>query len=271
MVKRGDKVAITGGSSGIGLATARACAAAGADVALLARNAERLEKARQEVAAVAGAGKVVAVQADVCDNESVLRAASEVLSELGGLDLLVANAGYAQAAPIWDLPVETYERLIDTNYLGHVRVVHAFVDHFRRQGSGAICLVTSMLGFMSFYGYGAYSGSKYAIAGFGEALRQEMLPSGVSVHVFYPPTTDTPGLEAENETKPALTWAIEGSSRKFTADEVAAVMLSGIGRGKFTQMIGADSWAIFWLMRVAPGLVRWVLDRQLRAHDAASA
>ncbi len=120
-----------------------------------------------------------------------------------------------------------------------------------------------MLGFMSFYGYSGYAASKFAIVGFAEALRQEALPYGVHVCVFFPPTTDTPGLEAENETKPALTWAIEGSSRKFSPEDVARVMLAGFARHRFTNMIGVDSWAIFWLSRLAPGLVRWVIDREL--------
>ncbi len=189
---------------------------------------------------------------------------------LGGpCDLLVCNQGYARCAPIQEATIDGFRDLLETNLLGHVRLVKAFEPGMRTVGRGDIRLVTSMLGFMSFYGYGAYSASKFGIVGFAEALRQELLPHGIRVGVFYPPTTDTPGLAEENETKPALTWAIEGSSRKFTAAQVATALLKGVERGRFVDMIGADSWFIYYATRWAPGLVRWILDRDLWKHVKA--
>lgn len=262
----GKKVAISGGSSGIGKAAALRLARQGCDVALLARDLGRLEEAAAEIRAAAPGRKVVVVSMDAADDASVAAACERVFAELGGLDLLVANQGYARCAPVWEAPMEDFRAIMDTNFFGHVRLVKGFAEHFKRQRSGAIVLVTSMLGFMAFHGYGAYAASKYAIAGFSEALRQEMLPFGVSVHVFYPPTTDTPGLASENETKPALTWAIEGSSRQFTADQVAEAMLAAVRKGRFVQLVGTDSWAIYTLFRWVPGVVRWVIDRELWKH-----
>lgn len=258
----GKKVAITGGSSGIGLATALRLAREGASVAILARNPERLQGALEQLQG-AGAGPHAAVSVDVTDPEAVDDAAKQVLSELGGLDLLICNSGYARCATVDDASVEAFHALMDTNFFGHLHVVKAFVPHFKAQGSGAISLVTSMLGFMSFYGYGGYSASKYAIVGMGEALRQELAPHGVQVQIFYPPTTDTPGLEAENEDKPAITWAIEGTSKKFTPDEVAVALLAGIDRGRVVNMVGADSWFIYYASRWAPWLVRMIMDREM--------
>lgn len=261
---KGKRVVVTGGSSGIGLALAKRVASQGASVAIVARNAEKLEAARAAIAGVAVHGAVaLAVPADVTDDDSVAAMAAQVLDTLGGVDVVVCNQGFARCAPVWSAPIEDYQRILDTNYLGHVRVVKAFVPALKAQGSGHVQLVTSMLGFMSFFGYGAYAASKFAIVGFAEALRQELLPFGVHVGVFYPPTTDTPGLAEENASKPALTWAIEGSSRKFTAEQVADEILRGIARKRFTNMIGADSWFIYWASRWAPGLVRWILDRDL--------
>jgi NAD(P)-dependent dehydrogenase (short-subunit alcohol dehydrogenase family) len=263
---RGKRVVLSGGSSGIGKEAAILLARQGCDVAIVARDAARLEAARAEIAAAAAPGrKVIAVSADVTSDESVDAAAREVLATLGGVDVLVANQGYARCAPITEQSMDEVRALLDTNFLGHVRLVKAFAPAMKAQRSGTVCLVASMLGFMGFYGYGAYAASKFAIAGFGEALRQELLPHGVQVNVFYPPTTDTPGLEAENETKPALTGAIEGSSRTFTAVQVAQAMLDGISSRAFVSMVGLDSWAIYWLSRFAPRLVRWVIDRELWA------
>jgi NAD(P)-dependent dehydrogenase (short-subunit alcohol dehydrogenase family) len=265
MQLEGKKAAVTGGSSGIGKAAAAQLVALGCDVAILARDPARLEAARAEIAA-AGPGKVVVVPVDVTDDASVAAAAASVLQQLGGLDLLILNQGYARCAPTWEASLDDFHGLMETNYFGHVRVVKAFLDHFRRQRSGSIQLVTSMLGFMSFYGFGAYAASKHAIVGFGSALRQELLPYGVEVGVFYPPTTDTPGLAEENESKPALTWAIEGTSRKFTSEQVAAKLLDGVRRNRFVNMVGFDSWFIYYATKWAPWLVRWIIDGQLWKH-----
>jgi 3-dehydrosphinganine reductase len=264
---QGKKVAITGGSSGIGKAAAIALAKAGASVAILARNQATLDAALAEIRAAGADGQAfVAVSVDVTSDEAVASAAKTVLAELGGLDVLINNAGFARCAPAYEASMDDYHHIMETNFMGHVRVVRAFLPHFQAQGSGDISLVSSMLGFMSFHGYGAYSASKFAIVGFAEALRQEMLPYGVRVTVFYPPTTDTPGLEKENEDKPALTWAIEGNSRKFTPEQVATSLLSGIDKGLFTNMVGADSWFVYYASRYAPWLVRFIIDRDLWAH-----
>lgn len=262
----GKRVLVTGGSSGIGLAAAKIVAQEGAHVALVARNAERLRAAREEVAKVAAEGSRIEVfSLDVTDPDASAVTVKQVIEALGGLDVLILNAGYARCGAVEKQPLHEFRALMDTNFMGHLHIVQAAAAHLKAQRSGSICLVTSMLGFMSTYGYAAYSASKYAIVGFAEGLRQEMLPYGVHVGVFYPPTTDTPGLATENESKPELTWQIEGSSRQFTSEQVAYALLRGVRRRWFTNMVGFDSWAIYYLSRWAPGLVRWVIDRPVRA------
>ncbi len=167
-----------------------------------------------------------------------------------------------------DLADDDFDAMMNVNYMGHVNITRALLPHFREQGHGDISLVTSMLGFMGFYGYGAYAASKFAIVGFAECLRQEMLPHGVRVGVFYPPTTDTPGLARENEDKPPETWAIEGMSKAFTADQVATALLRGVARGRYTNMVGFESWSVYYAYRYIPGVVRMVIDRQLRQYLA---
>lgn len=264
---RGKRVVVSGGNSGIGRAAALLLARQGAHVAVLARDQGRLDAVVAEARALASAEqRFAAISVDLTSDAAVDQAAAQVLAALGGIDLLICNAGYAKAAPVSEHDLAGFHALMETNFFGHVRLVRAFLPTFKQQRSGAISLVTSMLGFMSFYGYGAYSASKFAIVGFAEALRQELLPYGVSVGVFYPPTTDTPGLATENESKPALSWAIEGTSRKFSAEAVAEALLAGIQKGRFTDMVGSDSWAIWYLSRWFPGLVRWVLDREVHGY-----
>jgi NAD(P)-dependent dehydrogenase (short-subunit alcohol dehydrogenase family) len=259
----GKRVVISGGSSGIGKALAIQVAKRGASVAILARDAGRLESARAEIAA-AGNGKVIAVSVDVTSDASVEAGAAKVLAELGGIDVLIANQGYARCAPIWETSIDDFQAIMNTNFYGHVRLVKAFVPTFRAQQSGSICLVASMLAFMSFYGYGPYSASKHAIVGFSEALRQEMGLYNVHVNLHFPPTTETPGLTEENKTKPPVTWAIEESSRKFTSEQVAASILAGIDQNRLVNLIGVDSWFIYVAKRFAPWLVRFFIDSDLK-------
>jgi len=264
----GKKALITGGSSGIGLATARGLVQQGARVCLAARGEERLRAAVTELAGLANASSLSAgsVTMDVTDGASVERGLRVALERLGGLDMLVNCAGFAVPGYVEVLDEDVYRVMLETNYLGPVRVIRASLGHFIGQRSGTIVNVASMAGFMGLYGYGAYCGSKFALSGFTECLRQDLLPHGVTVHLCYPPTTATPGLARENEIKPPETWALEGSSRAFSPDQVAATILRGVQRGRFHILVGFDSWTIWALQRFAPGLVRRVGDRILRRH-----
>jgi 3-dehydrosphinganine reductase len=264
----GKRVLITGGSSGIGLATARGLVQQGARVCLAARGDERLRAAVAELSGLANASRVSAgfVIMDVTDGDSVERGLRAALEQLGGLDMLVNCAGFAVPGYVEALDEDVYRAMLETNYLGPVRVIRASLGHFIGQRSGTIVNVASMAGFMGLYGYGAYCGSKFALSGFTECLRQDLLPHAVTVHLCYPPTTRTPGLARENEIKPAETWALEGSSRAFSPDQVAAGILRGVRRGRFQILVGFDSWTIWLLQRFAPSLVRRACDRVLRRH-----
>lgn len=266
----GKKVLITGGSSGIGRSLALQLAAEGADVAIWARRQAQLDTTLAELKAAAQkpTQRFVAMSVDVKDRPAIRTAAALLLEELGGLDVLVNNSGFAQPVPLSELTDDDIDQMTNINYMGHVNVTRAFQPHFRAQKHGDICMVTSMLGFMGFYGYSAYCGSKFAIVGFAEGLRQELMTDGVRVTVFYPPTTDTPGLARENEVKSPETWAIEGKSAAFSSEDVAKKLMKGVQKGTFTNMIGASNWAIYYASRWAPRLVRWVIDGDLRKHLA---
>jgi 3-dehydrosphinganine reductase len=261
----GVRALVTGGSSGIGLELARALVREGAHVCIVARNAGRLQQAVDELShAVRSGGRPPCyVSLDVASPDALAGGLGEVLAQLGGLDLLINNAGYAQPGYIDEVSDSAYVDMMAVNYFGPMRLSRACLGHFRLQGSGRIVNVTSMLAFMGTFGYSAYCASKHALAGYTEALRQEALPFGVHVHLCYPPTTLTPGLERENRDKPPETWAIEGKSRAFSAEQVALGILRGVRAGRFHILVGLDSWSIWLAQRFAPGLVRFVLDRVL--------
>lgn len=263
------KVLVTGGSSGIGLAAAVQLAASGASVVVVARDDARLQSAVAAMRAVAPSQSQVfeGLSVDVMDDDAVAALPDAVLSRLGALDLLICNAGYALPAYVSESPMAAFQRMLDVNYLGHVRVVKAFLPHFLERRQGHISLVSSMLGFMSAFGYAAYSGSKYAIAGFAEALRHELKPHGVAVSLYYPPTTETPGLSEENRTKPQAVWAFESESgwnKLYKPEAVADSLLRHIQSGRYEGMIGWDSWLIFLAYRWFPTIARKMADDELK-------
>jgi 3-dehydrosphinganine reductase len=264
----GARVVITGGSRGIGLATAQQLAAQGAQVCIAARTERMLEEARAAIVAKvpSAQGRVHAVALDVREDTSVEAGVARALERLGGLDLLVNNAGYAAPGYLDQVPLRSFEDMLQVNYLGTVRTVRAALPHLIRQGHGHIVNVASMLGFMGMLGYSAYAGSKFAVAGFTECLRQELRPRGIGVSICYPPTTRTPGLERENQSKPAATWALEGSSRAFAPDEVARAIVRGVQRGQYEILVGLDSALVWRLQRHSPPVLRWLLDRMLTKH-----
>ena len=268
---RGRKVFITGGSSGIGEAAARLLAGWGAHVWIGARGLERLDEALAGVRAAASSDDQVfgRTAIDVADKESVAAAAKQVLKGLGGLDVLINNAGIAHPSTVLDTPDEVFDSMMRVNYFGTVHTTRALLPHFYEQRRGHIINVASMLGFMGIYGYTAYAASKYAITGFSDCLRQELLDHDVKLTVVFPPDTDTPQLHEENLIKPPETKAIAGEVKMLSAEAVALAMLKGAAAGKYHVVPGAMGSFTYFMYRHAPGMVRWVIDRELKKYRRA--
>lgn len=265
----GQRVFISGGSLGLGRALALQLAREGAHVCIAARGHEALQRTLAEMRAAAGtqATTLIARHVDVTDPAAVEAMAADAVQALGGLDLLICNQGFAHIAPVSDLPVADFRRLIEVNYLGHAYLCRAFAPHFMRQRRGRVAMISSVLGYLGMYGYAPYSASKWAIVGFAEGLRQELGLYGVPVQVIYPGTIETPGLAQENADKPAVVWAMESGSpfnKIRSADDVARRVLRAARGRRFENPLGWDGWFTFLASRHLPGLVRWLNDGDLR-------
>jgi NADP-dependent 3-hydroxy acid dehydrogenase YdfG len=167
----GRVAVITGASSGIGEATARALAADGHRVALLARRADRI----QALAGELGNG-AIAIEADVTDRDSIVAAAERVQQELGGADILVNNAGVMLTAPFTSDQREEHRRMVETNLLGAMTATEVFLDQLRANGGGDLVNVSSVAGRVAPAGFAAYAATKWGINGWSEALRVELQP-----------------------------------------------------------------------------------------------
>ncbi|MFC1569854.1 SDR family NAD(P)-dependent oxidoreductase [bacterium] len=259
------RVFITGGSSGIGLATAKLLAQQGADIAIVARHIPRLAKAKNEIkaACVHDDQQVIAMPIDVTNLLHIRKCAQKVMEQWGWMDLLINNAGISWPGYLHQIPDSVWENIIDINYIGTVNTTLAFLPYFMRQKSGHITNVASVLGFMGLFGYSAYSASKFAVVGFSDSLRQDLLPYHIHVSVFYPPDTDTPLLVEENKIKPAETKALAGKIKAMSAEKVARCLIKGIEKKKYTIIPGAMSKLTYYLNRFFPGILRFILDREL--------
>jgi NADP-dependent 3-hydroxy acid dehydrogenase YdfG len=176
---------ITGASSGIGAATARALHADGHRVALLARRADRIQTLADEL----GDG-VIAIEADVTDRDSLLAAAQRVQDELGGADILINNAGVMLLGPFGPEQSEDYRRMIETNLLGAITTTEVFLDQLKAGDGGDLINISSVAGRVARPTNGVYAATKFGLNGWSESLRQELLPD-VRVTVVEPGAVGT--------------------------------------------------------------------------------
>jgi short-subunit dehydrogenase len=173
----GTRVLVTGASRGIGEAIARAFAARGATLGLVARRREPLERLATQLP-----GEHAALEADVADADSIAGA----ISEFGQVDVLVANAGITHYRPFAELPLEEARQMNDVNWLGTIHTVRAALPGMIERGRGHVVIVSSGGGVRGFPHAAVYNGTKAAQRGFAEALRHELHGTGVSVTTVYP-------------------------------------------------------------------------------------
>lgn len=178
MQARSKVVLITGASSGIGEALAREYAGRGARLALCARREERLVDLCRSIAD--GGGEATALRADVTVDGDMERAVSETVSRYGGLDVVVANAGFSVAGAFERLGVDDYRRQLETNVFGVLRTAYASLEALKRS-RGSLALIGSVSGYVSAPGTTPYSMSKYAVRALAEGLWVELARHGIAV------------------------------------------------------------------------------------------
>jgi clavulanate-9-aldehyde reducatase len=221
-------VAITGASSGIGEATALACAKAGASVALAARRIDRIEQLAERIAA--DGGRALAVQTDVGEENQARAFIQRAHSELGRLDVLVNNAGVMLLGPIENAPTEEWRRMIQANVLGVLYCTHAALPRMREQGSGHIVNISSVAGRIARLGAGVYNLTKFGIGAFSESLRQEAVPMNVRVTVIEPGAvaTELP-MHNRPEILGEMAKRFEGVT-PLAAEDIARAVLYAVGQ-----------------------------------------
>lgn len=216
---------VTGGSSGIGLETARFLRKGGARVAICGRSKDRVEKAAKEIGALALVG-------DVGREEDAVRMVQTVVRELPDYNTLINNAGWGQFMPLLDLPLDDFKAVMDTNVFGAMLMARESARHFVQRRRGNIVNVSSTAGTRGFAGGTAYVASKFALGGMTECWRAELRKHEVRVMQINP-------SEVLTSFASSMGRAQKASEKKLRSEEIAhaiVAMLAMDDRGFTTEL-----------------------------------
>jgi NAD(P)-dependent dehydrogenase (short-subunit alcohol dehydrogenase family) len=252
----GRSALVTGASQGLGLEIARSLVRAGAGVCICSRTLADLERARDELVALAGDdARVLAVAADVSDRESVDELVQQALERFDDLTALVNNAGvYGPMGTIEEIDWDAWVQAIEVNLLGSVLMARALVPHFKRRGYGKIVQLAGGGATAPMPGISAYAASKAAIVRFAETLAGELRPHGVDVTAVAPGALNTRMLDEVLEAGPervgqgfydrALKQQASGGAGLDRAASLACFLVSGASDGISGKLISAiwDPW-----------------------------
>jgi len=250
-----DKVAfITGGSSGIGAELGKVFASQGAKVVLTARRKTKLAAVRSEIKAAGG--ECLTIQADVCDRASLDAAVAETVEQFGGIDIVVANAGFGVSGLVSDLTTEDFRRQFDTNFFGVVDTLYATLPYLRER-RGRFAIIGSVAGRIGMPRSGVYTASKFAVCGLAESLYHELDDQGVSVTLVNPGFVKTEIHQVDNK-------GVYRSDRKgvnpelltMPADKAARAIAHAIYKRKSEVMITNHAKAFVFLARHCPMTLR---------------
>jgi 3-dehydrosphinganine reductase len=255
----GRHVIVTGGSAGIGLATARLLARRGARVSIVARDRARLDAAARAIGPATGVAS-----ADVRDADSVRDAFAGLADVAGPCDVLVAAAGYAEPGYFERLGDESFRDQMEVNYFGTLHTARAVVPSMLERRGGHLVLVGSTAALIGVFGYSAYAPAKYAVRGLAETLRVELAPHGIVVACAYPPDTETPGLVRERESMPAETAAISARIKPLDAETVARAIARGIDTERLVITADFQTAALARAAGLLAPYLRVTMDRLVR-------
>jgi short-subunit dehydrogenase len=255
---RGKVTVVTGASSGVGRAIARAFAARGAKVALVARGIEGLEQAGAEV--VERGGEALVLPLDVADAAAVEAAADRVAAEWGGIDVWINDAMVSVFAPVAQTTADEYRRVIEVNYLGYVHGTLAALRHMRRHGAGVIVQVGSALAYRSIPLQSAYCASKAAIRAFTDSLRSELIRerSAIAITMLQLPAVNTPQFEVVRN---RLSKHPQPVPPVYQPELIAKAAVQAALHPRREMWLGLSTAKAIVAQRLAPGFLDWYLSR----------
>jgi NAD(P)-dependent dehydrogenase (short-subunit alcohol dehydrogenase family) len=272
----GKTVLITGAGSGIGRATALACARRGARMVICDLDERGLQATAADIAALGVA--VTAKQVDVADADAMRSFAEGVHAEVEAVDLLVNNAGVAIGGGFLHTSLDDWNWIVSINVMGVVHGCHFFVPAMVARGRGGhVVNIASAAGYLASAALTAYATTKFAVVGLSEALHEELAPHRISVTTVCPGLINTPitrnarmrGPDASPESRQRLIEIYE--RRNYTPEQVADAILIAVQRDRALVPVALEAWVMYYLKRLSPGLVRLISRvAQARARGGLS-
>ncbi|GJC95817.1 short-chain dehydrogenase [Colletotrichum higginsianum] len=269
----GKTILLTGASEGMGRSVALQLAAKGANLILVARNAARLEELVAELKAAAKhpeTQRFKYMTADVAVENYAAPIVAEATAWNGGRspDIVWCIAGMATTGFFTEVPFSATRKNMDVNFHGTAEMAHAILREWLAPDAPVedeprhLIMTTSVVAFFTVAGYAPYAGSKWAIRGLADTLSQEVLlyPQNVKIHVVFPGTITSPGLERENETKPQITHQLEELDPVQSPEEVARLSIKGLERGEYFVTVAFLGSLMKWSGLGGSLRNSWVLD-----------
>ncbi len=265
---QGKVVIVTGASSGIGAATAREFARAGAKVVLAARRLDRLEALAAEIDAMGTGAQALAVAADLSRLDDIQRLIEQTLARFGRIDVLFNNAGFGRLDWLEKLdPAKDIQAQVQVNVLGVLLTTRLVLPHMLAQQGGHILNMASVAGLVGTPTYTIYAASKFAVRGFSEALRREVAPWNIRVSVIYPGGVATEFAEhAGIQRKTRVTTP---KFMRLSAEQVAQAVVGLVRRPRRDLVITWPFRLSVWLNTWLPGLVDWTTVRRFTEVERA--
>lgn len=257
---QGKAALITGASSGIGAALARNLAARGAKLALLARRRDRLEALAADLSQQT---TVTVTVADVTEAAQVQAAVAEAAARLGGLDLVVNNAGLGYFGPLEDMLLDDLDKVVKTNIHGLLHVVQAALPHLK-ESHGMIVNISSALSKRALPYLSAYAGTKSMIDALSDGLRLELRPYGIKVLNYCPPETKTE-FHANASTRNGVTLTMPGrkmAKPEDVAERIARAIIAGKREVNESRTL---HWMAFLAPRMVDSMFAKMVEKQRRS------
>jgi short-subunit dehydrogenase len=257
---RGSRILLTGASSGIGAALASRLAEQGARLVVTGRRQERLEslvaRIRQD-----GRGEALPVVADLADGAQRTRLLEQTLASLGGLDVLINNAGVGALGWFADASEERMRLLFEVNFFAATELTRLALPHLKQGRDALLVNVSSILGLRGIPGCSEYCASKFALTGWSESLRTELKPHGVALLLVCPGAIETEFRDNLVENRLGYPGR---DKRRMSADRCAVQIVRAIKKRQCRLVVTTQAKLLDWLNRLLPGMVDWVMDRFAR-------
>ena len=262
IASNGQVIAITGGAGGIGMALARCFGAGGANVALLDRDAEALERASEALAGYTAS--LLPLACDVTNSEAIETAMETIRDRYGRLDMLVHGAGLTHVSPFTDTNLDVYRRVMEVNFFGAVAMTKAALPMLL-ESRGQVIVLSSIAGFAPVIGRTGYCASKYALHGFFETLRTELKDHGVHVLMVCPSFVETDfarsGLDGDGTT---LQFERSTTGKPLPPEAVAQAIKNAAEKRRRLLVLSPTGKLAYWVSRLLPGVYERGMARRFR-------